>query len=133
MERAMSNIEGFIDGTDVYRSGIYALTYQGVVVYIGQSISMIDRIFVHYTGQGKLTSRNTKRYRRGMRFDGLFIKRCRVEELDTVEKGLIQKYNPKYNTLFNRFLKKPPQIENILKRLVPKVEEPKIAIPRRGL
>ena len=63
----MLSIEGFTDGTDVCHSGIYALTYQGAVVYIGQSVSMINRIMVHFWGQGKLKQHNTRRYRRGSR------------------------------------------------------------------
>lgn len=88
-------LEGFVDATALLRSGIYALLYNGVVVYIGQSRTPLNRIYAHRS----LRSRKTPAWLpiKGMLFDEVHVLPCPVDRLNQVERALIDLYKPKYN------------------------------------
>lgn len=92
-------LEGFVNVSAVLRSGIYALLYGGVVVYIGQaSKAPVDRIYAHRS----LRSRKAPAWLpiKGMLFDEVHVLPCPTDRLDEVERALIDLYKPKYNVKF---------------------------------
>lgn len=95
MELECEMLEGFIDATALLRSGIYALLYNGVVVYVGQSKTPLNRIYAHRS----LRSRTAPAWLpiKGMLFDEVHVLPCSADRLDLVEKVLIDLYKPKYN------------------------------------
>lgn len=91
-------LEGFIDVSDVLRSGVYALVRNGVVVYIGQSKKMLARIAAHRSNWGRKSVPAWMPVSiRGVLFDEVFVLPCRIEDLDRVERAMIDLYKPKYN------------------------------------
>ena len=89
-------LEGFVNVTAVLRSGIYALLYNGVVVYIGQaSKAPVDRIYAHRS----MRARKAPAWLpiKGMLFDEVHVLPCPVDRLDEVERALIDLYKPRYN------------------------------------
>jgi hypothetical protein len=80
--------------------GVYALLYRRQVVYVGQSVLLLTRLYQHRN--------NYLRFRKGQTvagtpgkailFDDIRIWPCPRQDLDRIEKLLIQNYNPKCNT-----------------------------------
>lgn len=105
---ACAMLEGFIEVSPILRPGVYALVRNGVVVYVGQSKKMIARIEAHRGNWGR------KRLpawmpvsMRGVLFDQVFVHPCRVEDLDAIERRMIDFYHPKYNIA----IKAPTRVE----------------------
>ena len=91
-------LEGFIDVSAILRCGIYALVREGVVVYVGQSKKMLGRIAAHKSNWGKKSMPAWMPVSlRGVLFDSAYVLPCRVEDLDRLERALIDLYKPKYN------------------------------------
>lgn len=91
-------LEGFIDISVVLRCGIYALVREGVVVYIGQSKKMLSRIEAHRSNWGRKSMPAWMPVSlRGVLFDQVYVFPCRVEDLNRIERALIDLYKPKYN------------------------------------
>lgn len=91
-------LEGFIDVSDVLRSGVYALVRNGVVVYVGQGKRMLARIEAHRSNWGRKSMPAWMPVSlRGVLFDEVFVLPCRIEDLDRVERAMIDLYKPKYN------------------------------------
>ena len=91
-------LEGFIDVTAILRCGVYALVRDGVVVYVGQSRKPLGRIAAHRSNWGrKAMPAWMPASLRGVLFDSAHILPCRVEDLDRVERALIELYKPRYN------------------------------------
>jgi excinuclease UvrABC nuclease subunit len=88
-------LAGFKAIGEILRSGVYALVWQGKVVYIGKSRKMLSRIYTHRSQAGKSKSMFTSA--RGIRFDDVFICPCPLEKLDALEKDMIDLYKPRYN------------------------------------
>lgn len=95
-------LEGFTEVGDMLRSGVYALCAKGVVIYVGKSRSMIGRINAHRRawidkkkGQSWLTESLGIP---GLQFDQIFILPTPLHLLDSVEREMIDKYKPRYNT-----------------------------------
>ena len=88
-------LEGFIDASALLKSGIYALLYDGVVVYVGQSKTPLNRIYAHRS----LRSRTAPAWLpiKGMLFDEVHVLPCPQDRLDIVERALIDLYKPRYN------------------------------------
>ncbi len=90
-------MEGFVEVTPILRAGVYALLYGGQVVYVGKaSKNMMTRIEAHRS----LASR--KQYPgwlpiKAVRFDEVYVLPCRIEDLDRIERGMIDLYRPRYN------------------------------------
>ena len=95
-------------------AGIYALIHNNKVIYVGQSVSMRDRLLKHSNADKRLeelaqthTHTNTQQYLiQKKRYE--FIKEniedilylfvpCEKDVLDEMEKHYITKHKPKYN------------------------------------
>lgn len=90
---------GFQDVSAMLRAGVYILRHQGQVVYVGQSKTMLVRVYTH---------RNLARKRpqpwmsiRGVVFDEVLVKVVHPDQLDAVERALIERYRPRYNVVHN--------------------------------
>lgn len=91
-------LEGFINVSAILRCGIYALVRDGAVVYVGQSKKMLARVSAHKSNWGrKATPTWMPASLRGVLFDEVHVLPCRVEDLDRIERALIDLYKPKYN------------------------------------
>jgi excinuclease UvrABC nuclease subunit len=91
-------LDGFVDVTAIVRCGVYALMRDGVVVYVGQGKKMIARVEAHRSNWGrKSVPAWMPASLRGILFDQVFVMPCRVEDLDRLERAMIDLYKPKYN------------------------------------
>lgn len=92
-------LEGFVDASVMLRPAVYALVRGGVVVYIGQaSKAAIARIEAHRSNWGrKRLPAWMPASLRGVLFDQVYVLPCRVEDLDEVERTMINLYKPRYN------------------------------------
>lgn len=95
-------LDGFTDITPILRAGVYALARRGTVIYIGKSKSLYARIYAHRN----LANRGQKGHKvpawfpqslKGIVFDEVHIRPCRLEELDALEAQLINLFKPKFN------------------------------------
>lgn len=94
----MLTLDGFIEVSPLLTCGVYALAKEGVVIYVGQSKKMLARIAAHRSNWGrKSTPAWMPTSCRGMLFDQIFIRPCRVEDLDRLEAEMINLYKPRYN------------------------------------
>ncbi len=96
-------LEGFTDASHILRAGVYALVSRGRVIYVGKSKRMLSRIDQHRAAY-------TAKRKRGnswlietlgiaaITFDEIHIRPCRLEELDDLEREMITRYQPQYNT-----------------------------------
>ena len=91
-------LEGFVDVTAILRCGVYALVRDGAVVYVGQGKKMVARVEAHRSNWGrKSTPAWMPVSLRGVLFDQVFVLPCRVEDLDRLERAMIDLYKPKFN------------------------------------
>lgn len=95
-------LEGFEDISTVLRAGVYALAYRGAVVYVGKSKSLYSRIYAHRSmwtkaRQGKKPPAWWPSSVKGILFDEVHIRPCRLDQLDALEQELINRYKPRYN------------------------------------
>lgn len=101
-------LEGFIEVTPILKPSVYALLRDGVVVYIGQSKKPLARIEAHRSNWGrKATPSWMPASLRGVLFDQVYVLPTRVEDLDRLEKAMIELYKPRYNIR----LKSPTPVE----------------------
>jgi len=89
-------LEGFTDATAMLRPGVYALLREGVVVYIGQSKQPLSRVYSHKSLWGRKRTPGWLPIK-GILFDEVHVLSCKVEDLDRLERALIDLYKPKYN------------------------------------
>lgn len=93
-------LEGFVNVSPLLKPGIYALLREGVVVYIGQSKKPLGRIEAHRSLWGR-TQRQGKLPGwlpiKAILFDEVHVLPCRIEDLDIVERAMIDLYKPKFN------------------------------------
>lgn len=91
-------LEGFVEVTPILRAGVYALVRDGVVVYVGQGKKMVARIEAHRSNWGRKSMPAwMPASLRGVLFDQVYVLPCRVEDLDRIERAMIDLYKPKYN------------------------------------
>ncbi len=91
-------LDGFIEVSAILRCGVYALVREGVVVYIGQSKKMLQRISAHKSNWGrKAQPAWMPASLRGVLFDEVHVLPCRVEDLNRIEAAMIDLYKPRYN------------------------------------
>src|SRR5437868_1713408 len=91
-------LEGLVEVTPILRAGVYALVRGGVVVYVGQGQRMLPRIEAHRGNWGRRwVPAWMPASMRGVLFDQVFVLPCRVEDLDRIERGMIDLYKPRYN------------------------------------
>lgn len=100
--------------------GVYALLHNRIVVYIGQSMKPLTRIYTHRNmwGKKRRTMIGNNPTVRGILFDDVWIRPCLVEELDEVEIAMIKKYKPLYNIHHNKLTTVPPEMQNLVERIV---------------
>jgi hypothetical protein len=80
------------------KPAVYALLRDSVVVYVGQSKKPLSRIEAHRSNWGrKSTPAWMPASLRGVLFDQVYILPTLVEDLDRVEKAMIELYKPRYN------------------------------------
>lgn len=114
-------LEGFIDVSAILRCGIYALIRDGAVVYVGQSKKMLSRVSAHKSNWGrKATPVWMPASLRGVLFDEVHVLPCRVEDLDRLERALINLYKPKYN--IQHKTAEPVPIAHLFGRAAPRFE-----------
>lgn len=89
-------LEGFVNASVLLKPGVYALVKDGVVVYVGQSKKPLSRIEAHRSLWGRKKAPGWLPIR-GILFDEVHVMPCLVEQLDEVERALIDLYKPKYN------------------------------------
>lgn len=92
------------EGTDISAilgPGIYALCFCDEVVYIGQAKRMLARIYTHRNlCERKRSGKKLETYLKVkiVTFSKVYIRPCAYEDMDRIEKEMILKYRPKYNT-----------------------------------
>ena len=85
--------------------GVYALLWQGTIIYVGKSTNLLARLSMHYT--------KMQRHLKGLPpyeghhappivFDDVWVKWLPCDKHDREEVRLIQKYQPRYNVAYNR-------------------------------
>lgn len=128
--------EGFVDISATLRSGVYLLCHRGVVIYIGQSKTMLGRIYTHRSMWGRKARANAPDWitAKGILFDEVHVCPCPTDKLDALELAMINLYKPKFNIR----LKAPGMIEqpftlqvNGRSLMLNQVSRPKPQIERR--
>lgn len=84
---------GFIDVSQILRSGVYMLLSRGVPIYIGKSKRMLHRLYAHRTKGDKPSWHPI----RSFTFDEVFILPVHVDRLDEVERQMVELYKPRFN------------------------------------
>lgn len=96
-------LSGFADISGCLRCGVYALCAKGQVVYIGKSKAMLVRVYTHRNNyQSKRRGKQGDRPEwlsavKGIYFDEVHIHPCRLDELDRLERQMIDLHRPRYN------------------------------------
>lgn len=104
-------MNGAIDITAILRQGVYVLSREGRVVYVGQSKCMLARIAAHRS----LARKHVPMWLpiRGVIFDHAEVIPCHPDRIDALERGLIELYRPTGNRQHNPDYKaKPPSQSN---------------------
>ena len=128
---------GAEDCSVLIRPAIYFLLHSGAVVYVGQSRMPIQRIYAHRSTWGKKKADEWRRMGRApvkaVIFDEVFLLRTGLENLDEIERQMIQRYRPKYNVHHNRGVNIPPELASLIAELMstPAPVEAKPLIHRR--
>lgn len=93
-------LEGATEVSVILAPGVYALVKRGVVIYVGKSKSVYQRIYAHRTtavrsarGQKIPTWLPAK----GFVFDQVFVWPCALADLAALEAEMINRYKPRYN------------------------------------
>lgn len=88
-------LDGFTHEGHMLYAGIYALLRRGRVVYIGKSVSLLKRVYSHrYNSQrAKALPFGPKR----MLFDDIQVMPCAPDDMDRLEREMINRYRPQYN------------------------------------
>lgn len=92
-------LDGFVDVSLALKCGIYALVSQGEVVYVGQSKCMLTRIYSHRNAKRKSGSLPSWFPVKGIAFDEIHVQPCHPDLIDQLERDMINRYKPKFNTL----------------------------------
>ena len=91
-------LDGFVDVSQMLRSGVYALGYHGSIVYVGQSKCMLVRVYSHRNARSKKGRLPSFYPVKGIVYDEIHIMPVHPDRLDDVEREMINRYKPKYNT-----------------------------------
>jgi len=94
-------LEGFTAVSEILRSGVYALAYKGEVVYVGKSKAMLARVYTHRQVWAQKRKGNTPAWLnvKGILFDSIFVRPCHPDQIDALEREMINTYKPKHNEL----------------------------------
>lgn len=93
------SLAGAFDVTAILRQGVYLLSRDGAVVYVGQSKCMLVRIYTHR----QLARKKVPHWLpiRGVVFDTVEVIPCHPDRIDDLERGLIALHTPIYNRAHN--------------------------------
>lgn len=127
--------EGFYDVSELLECGVYILLRRGVVVYVGQSKVMLNRVYTHRAKEAPHWFKSQTK----IVFDEVWVKPCSVEELDTLERAMIVKYQPLRNVHHKNTKQRVPMpLANIAqsimthRRIASPSAAPRPQIDRRG-
>jgi excinuclease UvrABC nuclease subunit len=101
-------LESFTDVSDILSAGVYALVKRGVVIYVGKSKSLYQRIYAHrHTAARAAKGKPIPSWLpiKGFVFDQIFVRTCRLEDLDSLEAQMIETYKPRYNESLKSHIK----------------------------
>jgi excinuclease UvrABC nuclease subunit len=90
-------LEGFINTSAMLKPGVYALVREGVVVYVGQSKKPLSRVEAHRSLGSRKSAAPGWLPIKGIIFDEVHVLPCRIEDLDRVERAMIDLYKPRFN------------------------------------
>lgn len=101
-------LEDFVDVSVLLGPGVYALVRRGVVIYVGKSKSVYQRVYAHRT-----TAQRAARGKpiptwlpiKGFVFDQVFVRPCALADLDACEAEMIERYKPRFNESLKSALK----------------------------
>jgi len=114
--------DGFVDFSALLHCAVYALVRKGVVVYIGQSKMLCNRLYNHCHNRGKKPTKKpwygTAVYN-GVMFDAIWVRPCMLAELSLLEVQMIRKYQPKYNVNHKERPKPDISLEALLATMPP--------------
>lgn len=90
---------GSIDISEILKQGVYLLSRENVIVYVGQSKCMLVRIYTHRS----LARRRVPSWLpiRGVVFDKVEVIPCHPDRINALEKALIELHTPVYNKAMN--------------------------------
>lgn len=91
-------LDGFVDVSQMLRSGVYALGYRGKVVYVGQSKCMLVRVYSHRNARSKKGRLPSFYPVKGIVYDEIHVMPVHPDRLDEVEREMINRFKPKFNT-----------------------------------
>lgn len=93
------DLEGFVDVSQILKSGVYALLKNGVVIYVGQSKGMLNRIYTHKSMWGQKARGKVPDWMptKGILFDEVWVRPCSLDVIDELEREMIDIYKPKFN------------------------------------
>ena len=126
-------------------SACYLLVRKGEVVYVGQSVSVFNRLTSHINTYNRHArglrpySNNGKWEKKPVAFDEVVIIPCAKDDLDKLEQSLIQKHLPAQNVKMRRPAPRPelldvPAIQQLLlKGRERKAQEKTKELKRRSL
>lgn len=125
-------LKGFIEASEVLRSGVYALAWKGEVVYVGKSKCMLTRIEAH---RG-LFRRKAPSWMpiKGVQFDAVFVRPCPLAMLEALEVEMINLYKPKLNERLKTNEKVRLEIDALVADIAPQAvttRAARVAIERR--
>lgn len=94
-------MEGFLDASAMMQGGVYVLVHRREVVYIGKAKNFLARIYTHRSVWGR--QRKGDKIAswlpvKGVIFDQIYLRPCRPEVAEALERELIGEHNPKHNT-----------------------------------
>jgi hypothetical protein len=91
-------LDGFVDVSQMLKCGVYALGYQGKIIYVGQSKCMLVRVYSHRNARSKKGRLPSWYPVKGIVYDEIHIMPVHPDRVDAVEREMINRYKPKYNT-----------------------------------
>lgn len=93
-------LAGFTDASEMLKGGCYALVYRREVVYIGKAKRMLNRVYAHLSIWSSKRRGKTPSWLPidGIYFDEVHIRYCHPDQIDELERSLIELYKPRLNT-----------------------------------
>lgn len=95
-------MDQFFELKNVFGPGVYALYWYDELVYIGRAKRLFTRIYAHRallerSRKGPLPNFGPYRKEMVVKFNRVFIRPCKLTEVEELERQLIQELNPKRN------------------------------------
>ena len=117
--------EKYIEGID-YTPGIYAITINNWIVYIGKAKKMRRRVRGHI--RNALTGHTREKYRllfdainHNQRVKFIVLKKCLANDIDQEEKKILKSYYLPLNTQLSKFSPQPKSLN--YKKLMRKIRK----------